>query len=64
MLRLRLRSLVRRDAVERELDRELRFHLEQEIEKNDRFVLSISTLKKTDDIEKLIKKIRSRMRHN
>jgi hypothetical protein len=35
-----------------------------EIEKNDRYVLSISTLKKTDDIEKLAKKISSRMRHN
>ncbi len=38
--------------------------LQQDIEKNDRFVLSLGTLKKTDDIEKLIKKIRSRMRHN
>jgi len=38
--------------------------LQQDIEKNDRYVLSLSTLKKTDDIEKLVKKIRSRMRHN
>ena len=38
--------------------------LQLEIEKNDRYVLSLSTLKKTDDIEKLAKKIRSRMRHN
>jgi len=38
--------------------------LKQDLEKNDRFVLSLSTLKKTDDIEKLVKKIRSRMRHN
>lgn len=38
--------------------------LQQDLEKNDRFVLSLSTLKKTDDIEKLVKKIRSRMRHN
>jgi hypothetical protein len=38
--------------------------LQQDIEKNDRYVLSLGTLKKTDDIEKLIKKIRSRMRHN
>src|SRR5512133_3214922 len=38
--------------------------LQQDIEKNDRFVLSLATLKKTDDIEKLVKKIRSRMRHN
>jgi predicted permease len=32
--RLRLRSLLRRNAIERELDRELRFHLDQEIEAN------------------------------
>jgi len=34
-----------------------------EIEKNDRYVFSLSTLKKTDEIEKLAKKISSRMRH-
>lgn len=38
--------------------------LKEDLEKNDRFVLSLATLKKTDDIEKLAKKIRSRMRHN
>jgi hypothetical protein len=38
--------------------------LQVELEKNDRFVLSIATLKKTDDIEKLARKIRARMRHN
>jgi hypothetical protein len=38
--------------------------LKQELEKNDRYVVSISTLKKTDEIEKLVKKIRSRLRHN
>ena len=38
--------------------------LKTDLEKNDRFVLSLSTLKKTDDIEKLAKKIRDRMRHN
>jgi hypothetical protein len=38
--------------------------LKQELEKNDRYVLSISTLKKTDEIEKLVKKIRSRLRHD
>ncbi len=38
--------------------------LQLDIEKNDRYVLSLSTLKKTDEIEKLAKKIRSRMRHN
>jgi hypothetical protein len=38
--------------------------LKQELEKNDRYVFSISTLKKIDEIEKLVKKIRSRLRHN
>jgi len=38
--------------------------LQVELEKNDRFVFSIATMKKTDDIEKLARKIRSRMRHN
>lgn len=42
---------------------ELAQELQQDLEKNDRFVLSISTLKKTDEIEKLVKKIRSRLRH-
>jgi predicted permease len=34
--RLRMRSLVRRGRVERELDKELRFHLESEMEANQR----------------------------
>jgi hypothetical protein len=38
--------------------------LKEDLEKNDRFVLSLTTLKKTDDIEKLARKIRGRMRHN
>ena len=38
--------------------------LKMDLEKNDRYVLSISTLKKTDEIEKLVKRIRSRLRHN
>ncbi|HTX38873.1 MAG TPA: hypothetical protein VME43_27805 [Bryobacteraceae bacterium] len=38
--------------------------LKEDLEKNDRFVFSLSALKKTDDIEKLAKKIRGRMRHN
>jgi hypothetical protein len=38
--------------------------LREDLEKNDRYVLSIATLKKTDEIEKLVKKIRSRLRHN
>jgi hypothetical protein len=37
--------------------------LQQDLEKNDTFVFSLSTLKKTDDIEKLVKKIRGRLRH-
>lgn len=37
---LRLRSLLRRSAVERELNRELRFHLDQEMEKNTRLGLT------------------------
>lgn len=43
---------------------ELTQQLQQDLEKNERFVLSLATLKKTDDIEKLVKKIRSRLRHN
>jgi hypothetical protein len=43
---------------------ELAQQLQLDLEKNDRFVFSIATLKKTEDIEKLVKKIRSRMRHN
>lgn len=38
--------------------------LKADLEKNDRYVLSISTLKKTDEIEKLVKNIRARLRHN
>ncbi len=37
--------------------------LQTDLEKSDRFVLSLDTLKKTDEIEKLAKKIRSRLRH-
>jgi len=37
--------------------------LKADLEKSDRFVLSIDTIKKTDDIEKLVKKIRDRLRH-
>jgi hypothetical protein len=38
--------------------------LQADLEKDDRFVLSVATLKKTDDIEKLAKRIRTRLRHN
>ncbi len=37
--------------------------LKTDLEKSDRFVLSMDTVKKTDDIEKLVKKIRDRLRH-
>jgi len=36
--------------------------LKAELEKNDQNVLSISSIKKTEEIEKLAKRIRSRMR--
>lgn len=41
---------------------ELSEQLKQELEKNDRHVLSMSSLKKTEEIEKLAKRIRSRLR--
>jgi hypothetical protein len=41
---------------------ELTEELKIELEKNDRHVLSVSTLKKLDDIEKLTKRIKSRLR--
>ena len=37
--------------------------LKQAIEKEDRFVFSLNTVKKTEEIEKLARKIRARMRH-
>jgi hypothetical protein len=37
--------------------------LKADLEKSDRFVLSLDMLKKTDDIEKLAKKIRDRLHH-
>src|SRR5215468_8556347 len=39
---------------------ELAEQLKEELEKNDRHVLSLSSLKKTEEIEKLAKRIRSR----
>ena len=42
---------------------ELAQSLRDDLEKSDRFVLSMDTLKKTDDIEKLARKIRTRLRH-
>lgn len=43
---------------------ELAQDLKESLERDDRYVLSLSTLKKTDDIEKLVKKIRARLRHD
>ena len=43
---------------------ELADQLKIDLEKNDRFVVSMATIKKTDDIEKLAKRIRARLRHN
>jgi hypothetical protein len=42
---------------------ELAESLKQEIEKDDAHVLSISSLKKTEEIEKLAKRIRARLKH-
>lgn len=37
--------------------------LKADLEKNDRYVLSVGTLKKTEEIEKLAKRIRARLHH-
>ena len=37
--------------------------LEDDLEKEDRWVLSLGTLKKLDDIEKITRRIRSRLKH-
>jgi hypothetical protein len=50
----------REDA--RELSK-LAEELKSDLEKNDRYVLSIATLKKTEDIEKLAKRIHDRLKH-
>lgn len=42
---------------------ELAEQLKADLEKNDRHVLSIATLKKTEEIEKIAKRIRSRLHH-
>ena len=43
---------------------ELADDLKQTLEKEDRYVFSLSTIKKTEDIEKLARKIRTRLRHD
>jgi hypothetical protein len=42
---------------------ELAKDLQQELEKNESYVLSMTSIKKTDEIEKLAKRIRGRLRH-
>ncbi len=37
--------------------------LQEELEKNESYVLPLTALKKTDEIEKLAKRIRGRLRH-
>jgi hypothetical protein len=37
--------------------------LKDDLEKNDHNVLSLATLKKTEEIEKLAKRIRDRLKH-
>ena len=46
----------------RELSR-LADDLKLDLEKNDRYVLSLATLKKTEEIEKLAKRIHDRLKH-
>ena len=43
---------------------ELAEQLKIDLEKSDRYIVSMATLKKTDDIEKLAKRISARLRHN
>ena len=50
-----------KDAAQRV---DLAQQLQEDLEKNEQYVLSLADLKKTDDIEKLARKIRSRMRRN
>jgi hypothetical protein len=42
---------------------ELSENLKRELEKDDSHVLSISSLKKTEEIEKIAKRIRARLKH-
>ncbi len=43
---------------------ELADDLKQTLENEDRYFFSLTTVKKTEDIEKLAKKIRTRLRHD
>jgi len=43
---------------------EMAQQLQRDLEKNDRYVLSLVDLKKAEDIEKLARKIRARLQHN
>ena len=59
---LRLRSLFRRDVVEQELDDELRFHLEQQVDVYMRQGLSSAGGRPTRDGSNSVGSIRSRRR--
>jgi hypothetical protein len=41
---------------------EMAEQLKRDLERNDRYVLSVSTLKRTEEIEKIAKRIRGRLR--
>src|SRR5579871_145692 len=43
---------------------DLAAELKEALDREDRFVFSLTTVKRTEEIEKLAKKIRSRMRHD
>lgn len=57
-----LKAEHRKSLEEAEEMRKLAEELKAELEKNDRHVVSVSSIKKTEQIEKLAKRIRSRLR--
>ena len=54
---------VEESLIESVITRRSADELKLNLEKNDRYVLSIATLKKTEDIEKLAKRIHDRLKH-
>jgi hypothetical protein len=61
------RDLILKDDVRRSLEDvdkviELAQELKDEIEKNQTYVVSVTSIKKTEEIEKLVKRIRGRLR--
>jgi hypothetical protein len=62
------REMILKDEHEKSLKdaaqmQKLTEEVRAELEKNDRHVLSIGTLKKLDEIEKIVKRMRGRMKH-